>query len=146
MNFFSKPKTKTLIDKIEEKLTIGQRWEKLLKDTQAKLEQKHQEAANVPLKLPPQQEAFLKNLNEFNESVEWTINHMVWNFTLPTSYETISKGDENEDIKIRVPIDTRKVHLIGNYKLRQLEDVLEGWMEYMEDRLKAIKEKVRKGI
>lgn len=137
----------TAIDKVEEKLTIGQRWEKLLKDTQAKLEQKHKEAANVALKLPPQQEALLKNLSEFNESVEWTIDHMVWNFTLPTSYEAVSKGDgDMEEVRIRIPIDTRKVHLIGGYKLRQLEDVLEGWMAYIEDRLKTIKEKVGKII
>lgn len=94
-------------------------------------------------KLPPHQEALFKQLKDFEHEVEWTMSHLVWAFNLPTSYTAPGQEDvEFEDSKLRIPIDSTKIELITQYTQEQLEDVVDGWMRYIEKRIKALKEKV----
>lgn len=125
------------------KLTIGERWERLLKETHEKIECRRRETENVKEKLPPHQEALFNQLKDFEQEVEWTVNHIVWAFNLPTSYTAPGQEDvEFEETKVRIPIDPKRINLIPTYTQDQLEDVVEGWMRYIEKRIKALKEKV----
>uniref|UniRef100_A0A1A9ZFQ5 Dynein heavy chain tail domain-containing protein n=1 Tax=Glossina pallidipes TaxID=7398 RepID=A0A1A9ZFQ5_GLOPL len=129
-------------EKLEIRLTIAERWDKLLRETHAKIEQQRRDSEKVSEKLPPLQEGLNKNLCDFELEVKWTMEHMVWAFNLPTSYVAEGQEDvEYEESKVRIPIDTKRPHMIPTYKLAQLEDVLHGWVLYIEGRLKLLQEK-----
>uniref|UniRef100_A0A1A9X2L6 Dynein heavy chain tail domain-containing protein n=1 Tax=Glossina brevipalpis TaxID=37001 RepID=A0A1A9X2L6_9MUSC len=129
-------------EKLEVRLTIAERWDKLVRETHEKIEQQRRDSEKVNEKLPPLQEGLNKNLCDFESEVQWTMEHMVWAFNLPTSY--VAEGQEEveyEESKVRIPIDTKRPHMIPTYKLAQLEDVLRGWVLYIEGRLKLLQEK-----
>ncbi|XP_058981464.1 dynein axonemal heavy chain 10-like [Musca domestica] len=131
-----------VVEQPDGKLTIGERWERLLKETHEKIECRRRETENVKEKLPPHQEALFNQLKDFEQEVEWTVNHIVWAFNLPTSYTAPGQEDvEFEETKVRIPIDPKRINLIPTYTQDQLEDVVEGWMRYIEKRIKALKEK-----
>lgn len=94
-------------------------------------------------KRPPHQEAFFNQLKDFEQEIEWTMSHVVWSFNLPTSYATPGQEHiEFEESKVRIPIDVRKINLIPTYSQEQLEDVVDGWIRYMEKTIKTLNEKV----
>lgn len=100
----------------------------------------------MAVKFPPTQETFLRKLSDFQQEIDWTLNHMVWNFTLPTSYVAPGQDDvEFEESKVRIPIDSRKVNLIATYNQTQLQDVIQGWILYIKQNMKAMKDKVSYG-
>lgn len=143
---FLRPTIPRQIKAVEEpdvKLSIGERWDRLLKETHEKIENRRLETENVKEKLPPHQEALFNQLKDFEQEVEWTVNHIVWAFNLPTSYAAPGQEDVHfEESKIRIPIDPKKLNLIPTYTQEQLEDVVGGWMRYIEKHIKALKEKV----
>lgn len=129
----------------EVKLTIAERWEKLLKETHDKVKRERIQNENIIEKRPPYQEAFFNQLIDFQKEIEWTKNHIVWAFNLPTSYT--APGQEHiefEETKVRIPIDVKKINLITTYSQEQLEDVVDGWIKYMEKRMKTLKDKVNR--
>ncbi|KAL9898283.1 uncharacterized protein ACN427_006481 [Glossina fuscipes fuscipes] len=129
-------------EKLEVRLTIAERWDKLLRETHEKIQQQRRDSEKVNEKLPPLQEGLNKNLCDFESEVQWTMEHMVWAFNLPTSYVAEGQEDvEYEESKVRIPIDTKRPHMIPTYKLAQLEDVLRGWVLYIEGRLKLLQER-----
>uniref|UniRef100_A0A1I8PAD1 Dynein-1, subspecies f n=1 Tax=Stomoxys calcitrans TaxID=35570 RepID=A0A1I8PAD1_STOCA len=124
------------------KLTIGERWDRLLKETHEKIETRRLETENFKEKLPPHQEALFNQLKDFEQEVEWTLNHIEWAFNLPTSYAAPGQEEVHfEESKVRIPIDPKKINLIPTYTQEQLEDVVAGWMRYIEKLIKTLKEK-----
>ncbi|KAM7359342.1 dynein heavy chain at 89D isoform 2-T2 [Cochliomyia hominivorax] len=131
-----------LDQKPEVVLTTDERWEKLLNETQEKVKLDHREAENVLEKKPPHQNDFFNQLIDFDREIEWTLNHILWTFNLPTSYA--APGQEHiefEESKVRIQIDTKKINLIPTYSQEQLEDVVNGWIRYMKTKMKTLDEK-----
>ena len=127
----------------EVKLSIAERWEKLLKETHEKVKRHRIENENVVEKRPPHQEAFFNQLMDFQKEIEWTKSHIVWAFNLPTSYTAPGQEDiEFEESKVRIPIDVKKINLIPTYSQELLEDVVDGWIKYIEKRIKTLNDKV----
>ncbi|XP_064550918.1 dynein axonemal heavy chain 10 [Drosophila montana] len=124
-----------------EKLTIAARWEKLLNETKAKVEAEHIAEELTPPRIMPIQRRLLKEIEEFDSEIVWTINHIVWAFNLPSSYVLPGQEEtEFEEALIRVPVDTRKLELIPTYTQVQLEDVVDGWMKYLNKTMKSLKD------
>lgn len=126
-----------------EKLSIGERWAKLLKETEAKVAQRREEDEMAVEKLPPHQEMLLNELKDFETEVDWVTSHIVWAFNLPTAYNAPGQEHvEYEESKVKVLIDPKKIDNIAVYTQEQLEDVVNGWMYYLRKILKSLKEKV----
>lgn len=124
-----------------EKLTIAERWEKLLKETKAKVEEEHAMEEATPPRIKPIQRQLYKEMQDFDSEIVWTINHIVWAFNLPTSYVLPGQeATEYEDAIIRVPLDPKRVDLIPTYSQVQLEDVVDGWIKYLLRTMKALKD------
>ncbi|KAH8417458.1 hypothetical protein KR222_000260 [Zaprionus bogoriensis] len=124
-----------------EKLTIGERWEKLLSDTKAKVEAEHAAEEATPPRIMPIQRQLIKEMDEFDSEIVWTINHIVWAFNLPTSYVLPDQEEtEFEEAVIRVPLDPKRVDLIATYSQQQLEDVVDGWIKYLMRTMKMLKD------
>ncbi|EDV92648.1 GH18884 [Drosophila grimshawi] len=129
------------VEQKPEKLTIAERWEKLLNETKSKVEAEHAAEEATPPRILPIQRAFLKELDELDKEIEWTIDHIVWAFNLPSSY--VQPGQEEtefEEALIRVPVDTKKLELVPTYTQQQLEDVVDGWMKYLNKTMKSLKD------
>lgn len=124
-----------------EKLTIGERWEKLLNETKAKVEAEHAAEEATQPRIMPIQRRLLKEMEEFDSEIVWTINHIVWAFNLPTSYvQPDQEETEFEEAIIRVPLDPKKIDLIPTYTQVQLEDVVDGWIKYLLKTMKTLKD------
>lgn len=124
-----------------EKLTIAERWEKLLNETKAKVEEEHAMEEATPPRIKPIQRQLYREMQEFDSEIVWTINHIVWAFNLPTSYVLPGQeATEFEDAIIRVPLDPKRVDLIPTYSQVQLEDVVDGWIKYLLRTMKALKD------
>jgi len=65
-----------VVEKVE-KLTIAQRWEKMLSETKAKVEAEHAAEEATPPRITPIQRRLLKEIEEFQGEITWTINHIV---------------------------------------------------------------------
>jgi len=80
-------------------------------------------------------------MEEFDNEIVWTINHIVWAFNLPTSYvQPDQEETEFEEAIIRVPLDPKKIDLIPTYTQVQLEDVVDGWIKYLIKTMKSLKD------
>ncbi|KAH8295402.1 hypothetical protein KR018_010894 [Drosophila ironensis] len=122
-----------------EKLTIAQRWEKMLSETKAKVEAEHAAEEATPPRITPIQKRILKEIEDFQREISWTINHIVWAFSLPSSY--ILPGQEEtefEDAIIRVPVDPKRLDLVPTYSQQQLEEVVMGWVSYLKKTMKIL--------
>ncbi|KAH8257767.1 hypothetical protein KR038_000855 [Drosophila bunnanda] len=122
-----------------EKLTIAQRWEKMLSETKAKVEAEHAAEEATPPRITPIQRRILQEMEDFQGEITWTINHIVWAFSLPSSY--ILPGQEEtefEDAIIRVPVDPKRMDLVITYSQQQLEEVVDGWIKYLKKTMKAL--------
>ncbi|SPP80284.1 dynein heavy chain 10, axonemal [Drosophila guanche] len=122
-----------------EKLTIGQRWEKMLTETKAKVEAEHAAEEATPPRITPIQRRILKEIDDFEAEINWTINHIVWAFSMPSSY--ILPGQEEvefEEALIRVPVDPKRLDLVPTYTQEQLEQVVQGWIKYLNKTLKSL--------
>ncbi|XP_011184312.3 dynein axonemal heavy chain 10 [Zeugodacus cucurbitae] len=123
------------------KLTIAERWEQLLRETNEAIERQRLEEESAVEKLPPYQENLLKELNEFEGEVEWTTKHCMRAFDLPTSYAAPGQEDvEFEESKVKIPVDAKKLDLIPTYSLEILEDIVHGWIYFLQGRIKALKD------
>lgn len=124
-----------------EKLTIGERWDKLLNETKAKVAAEHAAEEATQPKIMPIQRRLLKEMEEFDNEIVWTINHIVWAFNLPTSYVLPDQEEtEFEEAIIRVPLDPKRLDLIPTYTQVQLEDVVDGWIKYLQKTMKSLKD------
>jgi len=129
------------VEQKPEKLTIGERWEKLLNETKAKVAAEHAAEEATQPKIMPIQRRLLKEMEEFDNEIVWTINHIVWAFNLPTSYvQPDQEETEFEEAIIRVPLDPKKIDLIPTYTQVQLEDVVDGWIKYLIKTMKSLKD------
>lgn len=124
-----------------EKLTIAERWENLLNETKAKVVAERMAEEATPPRINPILRRLLKEIEEFDREIVWTINHIVWAFNLPSSYVLPGQEEtEFEEALIRVPVDTKKLELVPTYTQGQLEDVVDGWMKYLNKTMKALKD------
>ncbi|KAH8382819.1 hypothetical protein KR009_005420 [Drosophila setifemur] len=122
-----------------EKLTIAERWEKMLNETKAKVEAEHAAEEATPPRITPIQRRLLKEIEEFQKEISWTINHIVWAFGLPTSYVLPGQEEtEFEDAIIRVPVDPKRLDLVPTYSQQQLEEIVDGWMKYLKKTMKTL--------
>lgn len=124
------------------KLTISERWDKLLKETTKQAEEYYKRLETVELEKPPMQAQLHKNMEKFIEGIDWTMSHIVWAFNLPTAYFAPGQEDiQFEDAKIRIAIDPKKAKL-EEFSNQQLEDVANGWRTHIRRILKDFKDKV----
>lgn len=124
-------------------LTYEERWEYLLHQTHEKVKRDRKDAENITVKRPIYQNALFNKLLNFENEMEWAKNHVSSAFSLPTSYSAPAQNQiEFEDTKVRIPIDVKKIDLIPTYSQEHLVDVVDGWIKYMETRMKALNEKV----
>ncbi|KAH8358423.1 hypothetical protein KR093_000053 [Drosophila rubida] len=129
------------VEQKPEKLTIAERWEKLLNETKARVAAEHAAEQTTPPRIMPIQRRLLKEMEEFDSEIVWTINHIVWAFNLPTSYVLPDQEEtEFEEAIIRVPIDPKRLDLIPTYTQVQLEDVVDGWIKYLLKTMKLLKD------
>ncbi|CAD7085087.1 unnamed protein product [Hermetia illucens] len=123
------------------KLTISERWDKLLKETTKQAEEYYKRLETVELEKPPMQAQLHKNMEKFIEGIDWTMSHIVWAFNLPTAYFAPGQEDiQFEDAKIRIAIDPKKAKL-EEFSNQQLEDVANGWRTHIRRILKDFKDK-----
>lgn len=124
------------------KLSIEERWENLLKKTYEIIKQKHWDEENAEEVMPPYRGELYSKVNVYLSEVDWTINHIVRAFNLPTAYNAPGQEDiQFEEGKKKIPIDP-KVTDVSGYTLQQLEDVVNGWMYFLNGVLKGLKEMV----
>lgn len=92
--------------------------------------------------MPPYRGELFSKVNVYLSEVDWTINHIVRAFNLPTAYNAPGQEDiQFEEGKKKITIDPRVTDVSG-YTLQQLEDVVNGWMYFLNGVLKGLKEMV----
>lgn len=111
----------------------------MLSETKAKVEAEHAAEEATPPRITPIQRRILQEIEDFQSEITWTINHIVWAFSLPSSY--ILPGQEEtefEDAIIRVPVDPKRMDLVITYSQQQLEEVVDGWIKYLKKTMKTL--------
>lgn len=92
--------------------------------------------------MPPYRGELFSKVNVYLSEVDWTINHIVRAFNLPTAYNAPGQEDiQFEEGKKKIAIDP-KVADVSGYTLQQLEDVVDGWMYFLNGVLKGLRELV----
>lgn len=111
----------------------------MLSETKAKVEAEHAAEEATPPRVTPIQKRLLKEIEDFQKEITWTINHIVWAFSLPSSYILPDQEEtEFEDALIRVPVDPKRLDLVPTYTQQQLEEVVDGWMKYLKRTMKGL--------
>lgn len=113
-----------------------------MKKTYEIIKQKHWDEENAHEVMPPYRGEMFSKVNVYLSEVDWTINHIVRAFNLPTAYNAPGQEDvQFEEGKKKIPIDP-KVTDVSGYTLQQLEDVVNGWMYFLNGVLKGLRELV----
>uniref|UniRef100_A0A336KIK9 CSON011062 protein n=1 Tax=Culicoides sonorensis TaxID=179676 RepID=A0A336KIK9_CULSO len=117
--------------------TMSEKWEKLLKLVTEKAETDRNKMMDVEVKKSAIKESFLNNLDKFISCVDWTIDHVVCAFTLPTQYN--APGQEyikDDEEKVKIKLDPKKVQIDELTQL-QMEEIVMGWVKYLNKVLQA---------
>ncbi|XP_055909296.1 LOW QUALITY PROTEIN: dynein axonemal heavy chain 10 [Eupeodes corollae] len=126
---------------VVEKLSISERWENLLAITHTKAFEHHKEKKSAHKRKSLYISNLLNWVHELFSEVNWTIDHIVWSFDLPTAYNAPGQEDiEFEESKKKITVDTQNV-LLSSLTQNQLEDIVHGWMYHVKKQLKELKEK-----
>ncbi|XP_055373636.1 dynein axonemal heavy chain 10 [Condylostylus longicornis] len=121
------------------KTTVDERWDKLIEDTHELVERKRYLREHGEIKMQPLQERIYRQLDIMCTETEWTLEHIVWEFTLPTTYSVIKlavDGTEDEEI---IKIDVKKAD-VYEYPLDVLENVVKNWMIHIKEIRKKLKD------
>ncbi|XP_055846772.1 dynein axonemal heavy chain 10 isoform X2 [Episyrphus balteatus] len=130
-----------IIEPPAEKLAISERWEILLATTHKKALEYRKQKNSAFKRKSLYNKNLLKWVNDLSSEVNWTTDHIVWDFNLPTAYNAPGQEDiEFEESKKKIPIDIKST-ILSSFTQSQLEDVAFGWMFHVKKRLKELKEK-----
>lgn len=125
----------------EPKESPSEKWQNLLVETGAKIETEHDKLRNAPPTRGPMKENFNQNLDRFVEVLDWTIDHVQFDFGMPTQYN--APGQESitvDEDKFKVKVDIHKTTVEELTTLQQ-EEIVEGWSIYIRKVLRESMER-----
>lgn len=133
----------TLESEATVKETASEKWNNLLEAADAKIEAEREKQKNAPVLQGPMKENLILNLDSFIEIMDWTIEHVHYDFGMPTQYN--APGQEaitvDED-KFKIKVDIRKT-TVDELTTLQQEEIVEGWSIYIRKMLRESMERVR---
>ncbi|XP_052562272.1 dynein axonemal heavy chain 10 isoform X4 [Culex pipiens pallens] len=125
----------------EPKESPSEKWQNLLVETGVKIETEHDKLRNAPPMRGPMKENFDQNLDRFVEVLDWTIDHVQFDFGMPTQYN--APGQESitvDEDKFKVKVDIHKTTVEELTTLQQ-EEIVEGWSIYIRKVLRESMER-----
>ncbi|KAG5670791.1 hypothetical protein PVAND_001030 [Polypedilum vanderplanki] len=107
------------------------KWNQLYTKAELEAQKERAQSQNVPIKKPSTVEILQNNLDKFEQTVEWTIDHVICTFNLPTEYNALGQEHviDDED-KVKIKVDPLKMSLDG-IEISQLEEIVDGWFKHV---------------
>lgn len=108
-------------------------------DKQIEAEEFRQRSRGIPVKKKPIRETLDLKLEALTRSMDWTIANEETPFMLPTAYNAPNQEnvrEEDDKLKIHIPPKGGNVAVCTQV---QLEDVVKGWMRYIQRVIKTNK-------
>lgn len=111
----------------------------MLSDKQIEAEEHRQRSRGIPTQKKPIRETLDIKLEQLTQSMDWTIANEVTPFMLPTAYNAPNQENiREEDDKLKIHIPPKGGNVAACTQL-QLEEVVQGWMRYIQRVIKANK-------
>ncbi|XP_062558011.1 dynein axonemal heavy chain 10 isoform X2 [Armigeres subalbatus] len=131
----------TLESEATVKETASEKWNHLLEAADAKIEAEKERLRNAPVKQGPIKSNLNLNLDQFIGVMDWTIEHIHYDFAMPTQYN--APGQESittDEDKFKIKVDIGKT-AVSELTTLQQEEIVEGWSIYIRKVLRESMER-----
>ncbi|XP_055618804.1 dynein axonemal heavy chain 10 isoform X2 [Toxorhynchites rutilus septentrionalis] len=123
------------------KETLSDKWNNLLQEAGVKIDAEQDKQGVAPAKAGPMKENLNQSLVRFIDVLDWTIEHVRYDFGMPTQYN--APGQEyitaDED-KFKIKVDIKKT-TVEDLTTQQQEEIVEGWSIYIRKVLRESMER-----
>nr|XP_029723836.1 uncharacterized protein LOC115264308 [Aedes albopictus] len=131
----------TLVSEDTVKETPSEKWNNLLEIADAKIEARKEKLRNAPVKQGPIKTNLNLNVDQFIGVMDWTMEHIHYDFAMPTQYN--APGQESitvDEDKFKIKVDISKTAVPELTTLQQ-EEIVEGWSIYIRKVLRETMER-----